>query len=120
MSANRFDQAGEVISEGKTKIIFEYLNDETKVLIESKDDITAGDGISKITIEGKGALVTAITSNCFRLLNQKGVPTHFIAQADYHVLHTKRLRMIPIEIVTRRIAYGSYLKRHTYEPKGKR
>ncbi|MEK7493908.1 MAG: phosphoribosylaminoimidazolesuccinocarboxamide synthase, partial [Patescibacteria group bacterium] len=66
MSANRFDQAGEVISEGKTKIIFEYLNDETKVLIESKDDITAGDGISKITIEGKGALVTAITRNCFR------------------------------------------------------
>lgn len=120
MHPKRFDQAGEVITEGKTKIIFEDLNDKANVFIESKDAITAGDGESKITIEKKGFFATTITSNCFRLLNKKGVPTHFIAQADGNVFHARRLKMCSVEIVTRRIAVGSYLKRHPYEPKGKR
>lgn len=101
----------EKIIEGKTKIIWPTADDGV-VLIESKDDITAGDGVKRDIIEHKGVLATETTCNCFSLLNAKGILTHFIKRESERRFLALRVKMIPIELVARRIATGSYLKRH--------
>src|SRR5205807_1514017 len=91
-----------------------------QVIIESKDDITAGDGLRHNVISGKGALSTETTANCFRLLNAHGIPTHFIDTISPSRFLARRADMIPLEVVTRRIVTGSYLKRHPQLPDGAR
>jgi phosphoribosylaminoimidazole-succinocarboxamide synthase len=97
--------------EGKTKIITDA-GDGT-VLIRSKDDITAGDGAKRDIIEGKAASSTTTTCNIFQLLNNNGVPTHFVEQLDEVTFRARNVEMIPLELVARRIATGSFLDRNT-------
>jgi hypothetical protein len=99
-----------IVAEGKTKIIWKV--DAGEVLIESKDDITAGDGVRRDVIEGKAALATTTTTNCFKLLQQAGIPTHFIRQESERTFRAQEVAMIPVEVVVRRIPFGSYLRRH--------
>src|ERR671912_90682 len=47
---------GELLAEGKTKIIYADASDPAQAIIFSKDDITAGDGARRDTLPGKGAL----------------------------------------------------------------
>lgn len=109
---------GDKITEGKTKIICAILDIDDEVLIGNKDSITAGNGKKRDIIEGKGILSTETTCNCFHLLNRKGVPTHFIERVDERTFRARRVRMIPIELVARRIATGSYLKRNPETKEG--
>lgn len=101
----------EKLAEGKTKIIWQS-GDPDRVFIESKDSITAGDGAKKNVMEGKALFATQTAVNCFRLLNNEGVLTHFIAPVSENIFLAKKAQMIPIESVARRIATGSYLQRH--------
>lgn len=111
---------GTKLNEGKTKIIWSTVGHPAEVLIESKDDITAGDGARKDFIHDKGIIATTTTCNVFRLLNSKNIPTHFIDQVDERTFRAARVDMIPIEIVARRIATGSYLKRNPNVQEGTR
>lgn len=105
------ERPGTKLAEGKTKIIWSS-GTNGEVLIESKDDITAGDGARRDTIEGKAELATRTTSNCFKLLKQAGIPTHFLGRDTERIFRAKEVTMIPIELVARRVAYGSYTKRN--------
>ncbi|HXW81866.1 MAG TPA: phosphoribosylaminoimidazolesuccinocarboxamide synthase [Acidimicrobiales bacterium] len=97
--------------EGKTKIIIDA-GDGT-VLIRSKDDITAGDGAKHDVIEGKAASSTTTTCNIFRLLDNNRVPTHFVERLDAVTFRARKVEMIPLELVARRMATGSFLDRNT-------
>ena len=112
--ASVFDRERErlmrAIDEGKTKVVIDA-GDGT-VLIRSKDDITAGDGERRDVIDGKGAASTTTTCNIFRLLGDHGVPTHFLEQLDAVTFRARRVEMIPVELVARRIATGSFLDRN--------
>lgn len=101
----------EKIGEGKTKIIWSTSNPNL-VIIETKDDITAGDGVKHDLIEGLGALRNETTCNCFQLLEEKGISTHFIRRIDGTSFLARKCQMIPIELVVRVIAFGSFLKRN--------
>ena len=98
--------------EGKTKIIIDASDGDGTVLIRSKDDITAGDGAQHDVIEGKAASSTTTTCNMFRLLDNNGVPTHFVEQLDAVTFRARHVDMIPFELVARRIATGSFLDRN--------
>lgn len=99
--------------EGKTKIIFELAGTNGQVVkIESKPDITAGDGIKRDRIKGKDILANNTTCNVFELLERKGIDTHFIQKLSENSFLAYGCHMIPVEVVIRRIATGSYLKRH--------
>ena len=100
----------QAIDEGKTKIIIDA--GDGNVLIRSKDDITAGDGAKHDVIDGKAAAATATTCNVFQLLNGRRVPTHFIEQVDAVTFRARKVEMIPLELVARRIATGSFLDRN--------
>jgi phosphoribosylaminoimidazole-succinocarboxamide synthase len=99
------------IGEGKTKEILQDVDNAGIVYVRSKDDITAGDGERKDAIEGKAEIATQTTVNVFKLLESQGIPTHFVDEVDDRTFSARNLDMIPLELVTRRIATGSYLKR---------
>ena len=99
------------LNEGKTKTILDA-GDGATVLVRSKDDITADDGGRRDVLDGKGAASTTTTSNVFRLLAGKGVPTHFVEQLDDITFRARHVDMLPLELVARRIATGSYLDRN--------
>lgn len=111
---------GDLLVEGKTKKIYANPHDDSLVYMVGKDQITAGDGARRNEISGKSRLSTITTANVFRLLNNAGLATHFVQQIDDTTLLVKRCTMLPIEHVQRRIATGSYLKRHPEVPEGTR
>ena len=95
-----------LLYEGKAKKIWNTA-DETLLISEFKDDLTAFNGEKKSSEEGKGALNNKISTQLFKLLNSKGVPTHFVEMLDdNHMLH-KKAEVILIEVIVRNIATGS-------------
>jgi len=98
------------LAEGKTKAIYDLGNGTVRMV--AKDDITSGDGAQHDVIGGKAALSTRTTANVFELLNSEGVPTHYLERVDPVTLLCRRCVMIPLEVVVRGTATGSYLKRN--------
>lgn len=111
---------GPKLAEGKTKVVYAHPDDPALVLLVHKDGITAGDGARRSEIPGKGALAGRTTANVFALLNRAGVPTHFVSAPEPTVTVARRCEMIPLEVVTRRLATGSYLRRHPEVAEGRR
>ncbi|NDD30498.1 MAG: phosphoribosylaminoimidazolesuccinocarboxamide synthase [Proteobacteria bacterium] len=108
------------LAEGKTKIIYADRRDDGVVLVRTKDDITAGDGARHDVLAGKAALATATTCNVFHLLNEAGLDTHFQHKIDSVTFRAHRAAMVPIEVVVRRIATGSFLRRNPSVAEGTR
>ena len=111
---------GSLLAEGKTKLLYAYPDDDNLAYMVSKDQITAGDGERRNELTGKSRWSTITTANVFRLLNEEGIATHFVKQINATNLLVKRCKMLPIEQVQRRIATGSYLKRHPDVSEGTR
>ncbi|TSN30205.1 Multifunctional protein ADE2 [Bagarius yarrelli] len=103
---------GKKLSEGKTKQIFELLDMPGQVLVQSKDQITAGNAVRKDQMEGKAAISNKTTSCIFKLLQEAGIKTAFVKQHSETAFIASHCEMIPIEWVCRRIATGSFLKRN--------
>ncbi|XP_039606832.1 multifunctional protein ADE2 isoform X2 [Polypterus senegalus] len=102
---------GKKLSEGKTKEIYELPDCQGLVLVQSKDQITAGNAARKDQMEGKAAISNKTTSCVFKLLQESGIKTAFIRQHSDTAFVAAHCEMIPIEWVCRRIATGSFLKR---------
>ncbi len=96
----------ELLYEGKAKRLF-LTDDENLVISEFKDDLTAFNGEKKSSEAGKGALNNKISTELFKLLDSKGIATHFVEMLDdNHMLH-KKADVILIEVIVRNIATGS-------------
>ena len=100
---------GPKLAEGKTKIIFAHPEKDDAIYMVHKDGLTAGDGARRNTLPGKGALACRTTSNVFYLLEEEGIQTHYIGMVGDNINLMTRCTMIPLEVVMRRIATGSYL-----------
>ncbi|MBX9777063.1 MAG: AIR carboxylase family protein [Xanthobacteraceae bacterium] len=109
---------GALVAEGKTKRIHKVAGSADLVTLVAKDDITAGDGAKHDVIPEKGRLATRTTCNVFRLLKACGIPVAFEEQDSETSFIAPGCTMLPYEVVTRREAHGSYLKRHPHIAKG--
>ncbi|RMH50589.1 MAG: phosphoribosylaminoimidazolesuccinocarboxamide synthase [Alphaproteobacteria bacterium] len=99
-----------LVYEGKAKILYE--GPEPGTLIQHfKDDTTAGNGTRKEVIEGKGVLNNRISEHIMGGLNAIGVPTHFIRRLNMREQLVRAVEMIPLEIVVRNLAAGSFSQR---------
>lgn len=105
---------GREITHGKTKALFEHPDQPDVVVMKSFDSITAGDGARRDVIEGKGRLAAQTTARIFRLLNLCGFPTHYLSGGeddDDNEILVRRAQMIPLEVVVRGVAAGSFARR---------
>ena len=102
----------QLIYEGKAKKVFSH-DDPNKVVIEFKDDATAFNALKKAKFEGKGKLNCLISTRIFELLKKNKIPTHFIELKNENTMIAKKIKIIPLEIVLRNIAYGSLCKQTT-------
>ena len=109
---------GALVAEGKTKKIHLVKGSSDRVTVVAKDDITAGDGAKHDIIPDKGRLATATTCNVFRLLKACGLPVAFVEQDSAISFVSPKCDMLPYEVVVRREAHGSYLKRNPHLSKG--
>jgi phosphoribosylaminoimidazole-succinocarboxamide synthase len=104
------------IYEGKAKKVFET-DSPDYVIVDYKDDATAFNGVKRGTIVGKGVVNNAVSNHLFKLLESKGIPTHFAEQISDRETIVKRVEIVPVEVIVRNIAAGSLAKRIGY-PEG--
>jgi phosphoribosylaminoimidazole-succinocarboxamide synthase len=96
--------------EGKAKKVFASDRDDL-VIIHYKDDATAFNGEKKGQIDDKGIMNNRIASGLFELLEQSGVPTHFVARLNDRDMVCKKVKIVPLEVIIRNTAAGSMAKR---------
>lgn len=100
----------EQLYEGKAKKV--YATDDPDILIvDYKDDATAFNGIKKGTIVGKGVINNKMTNHVFKILESKGVPTHLIEELSDRETAVKKVEIVPLEVIIRNVAAGSFSKR---------
>ena len=104
----------ELINCGKVKSVFATDN-EDEVIIEFRDDMTAGDGERKEVMRNKGAYNAIISTKIFKVLEENGIETQFIDLPEPNVMLAKKLEMIPIEVIVRNIATGSLVRNYPIE-----
>ncbi len=104
----------QMLYEGKAKQVFKMENPDL-YRIHYKDDATAFNGEKKGTIHDKGVLNNKITSFFFTMLNEAGIPTHFVERIDDRDQIVKALDIVPLEVIVRNIAAGSMAKRFGLE-----
>ncbi len=99
---------------GKTKEIWNT-EESDLVYVVNKDDITKNDDASQTQImKGKADSATTTTCEIFKLLHDAGIPTSFVSQTTPTSFYAKKCQMIPLEVIARRSAVGSYLKRNPH------
>ena len=108
----------EALAEGKTKIIWPDTSDPDAVIIESKSDITAGDGAQHDILAGKAAWSTQTTCRVFELIRRYGTRVAYVEQLDTTHFRSINCDMLPYEVVARGEAHGSYCTRHPDVRKG--
>ncbi len=107
-------EKGRQLYEGKAKKVFE--TDEAEYLIVSyKDDATAFNGLKKGTIAGKGVINNQMSNRLMKLLETKGVPTHYIEELSERETVVRRVKIVPLEVIVRNISAGSFSKRYGVE-----
>ncbi len=104
---------GALVTEGKTKRIYEAPGEPHRAVVEYKNDITAFDN-PKFTkeFEKKAEYSNTINARVFEMLNAAGIPTAFVRQLSATEFLSEKCTMVPLEVVARRYAVGSYLNRH--------
>ena len=103
----------EQLYEGKAKKVF-ATDDANLVIVDYKDDATAFNGEKKGTITGKGVINNVMSNHMFQLLEQQGVPTHFVEQLSERETLVKKVSIVPLEVIIRNISAGSAWKRASY------
>ncbi len=110
----------ELIYKGKTKDVYNLENNQ--VLLKFKDDVTGEDGVFDpgantvgLTIEGAGKSGLKMTTYFFEVLNDLGIPTHFIASdLDEVTMKVKAAQAFGkgLEVICRYRAVGSFYRRY--------
>lgn len=112
----------ELVYKGKTKNVYATGNDN-EFLLQFKDDVTGTDGVFDpgantvgLTIEGAGKSGLKMTTHFFKLINDKGIPTHFISSdIENQNMVVKKASVFGkgLEVICRYRAVGSFLRRYS-------
>lgn len=100
----------ELLYEGKAKKVFKT-EDPDVLIVDYKDDATAFNGLKKGTIAGKGVINNRMTNYVFSLLEKEGIQTHLIKELSDRETAVKKVEIVPLEVIIRNIAAGSFSKK---------
>lgn len=99
--------------EGKAKKV--YATDvEGIYIVDYKDDATAFNGEKKGTIAGKGVINNRVTNYLMKMLEEKGIPTHFVEQLSDRETAVKAVRIVPLEVIGPQRCGGFACKTHRF------
>ena len=104
----------EQLYEGKAKKVYATA-DPNLVIVSYKDDATALDGKKRGTIVGKGVINNKMSNFMMQKLEKVGVPTHYVEQLSDRETVVKKVSIVPLEVIIRNIAAGSFSKRYGVE-----
>lgn len=100
----------EMLYEGKAKKVYRTENPQ-RYVVQYKDDATAFNGEKKGTIVGKGVVNNRMSAILFKMLESKGIPTHFEELLSDQEMLVKAVKILPLEVIIRNVAAGSLSKR---------
>lgn len=100
----------DLLYEGKAKKVY-TTEDPDVLIVDYKDDATAFNGLKKGTIVGKGIINNRMSNHVFKLLEKEGVPTHLIEELSDRETAVKKVEIVPLEVIIRNVAAGSFSKR---------
>lgn len=100
----------ELLYEGKAKKVY-TTEDPDVLIVDYKDDATAFNGLKKGTITGKGVVNNRMSNHVFKILEAEGVPTHLIEELSDRETAVKKVEIVPLEVIIRNVAAGSFSKR---------
>ena len=104
-------EKGAQLYEGKAKKVFATA-DENLVIVSYKDDATANDGEKKGTIAGKGSINNRMSNHLMQLLEENGVPTHFVEELNDRETVVKKVEIVALEVIIRNISAGHFASRY--------
>ncbi|MBM4139088.1 MAG: phosphoribosylaminoimidazolesuccinocarboxamide synthase [Nitrospira sp.] len=104
------DGIGPMLYEGKAKKVFAASRPD-QVVQYFKDDATAFNAEKRGTIIDKGVVNNKVSERLFRLLEERGVSTHFLERLSDREMLTKKVTIVPVEVVVRNVVAGSLAKR---------
>lgn len=104
----------EQMYEGKAKKVF-ATDDKDLCIVSYKDDATAFNGLKKGTISGKGVVNNKMSNFLMKRLEEEGIPTHFVEELSERDTLVCRVSIVPLEVIVRNIAAGSFSKRFGVE-----
>ena len=104
----------EQLYEGKAKKVYATENDEL-LIVSYKDDATAFNGLKKGTIVGKGVINNRMSNLLMQRLEKAGIPTHYVEELNDRETVVKKVSIVPLEVIIRNIAAGSFSKRYGVE-----
>ena len=97
--------------EGKAKRVYQTA-DENLYIVSYKDDATAFNGLKKGTIAGKGVINNRMSNMLMQVLEQHGVPTHYVRELSERDTLVKKVEIVPLEVIIRNISAGSFAKHY--------
>ena len=104
----------EQLYEGKAKKVFKT-DDPEVLMVNYKDDATAFNGEKKGTIQSKGIINNRVTNHLMKMLEERGIPTHLIKEISDRETLVKKVTIVPLEVIIRNVAAGSFSKRYGVE-----
>ncbi|MBP3304376.1 MAG: phosphoribosylaminoimidazolesuccinocarboxamide synthase [Oscillospiraceae bacterium] len=104
----------ELLYEGKAKKVF-ATEDPELLIVQYKDDATAFNGLKKGTIQGKGVINNRMSNRLMAMLEKEGIPTHYVRELSPRDTLVKKVSIVPLEVIVRNIAAGSFSKRYGVE-----
>ena len=103
-----------LLYEGKAKKVYQTEMAQ-RLIVEYKDDATAFNGLKKGTIVGKGIINNKRSNRLMQRLEDAGIPTHFVTELNDRETVVKRVSIVPLEVIVRNIAAGSFSMRYGVE-----
>lgn len=100
----------DMLYEGKAKKVYKT-DQEDVYIVDYKDDATAFNGLKKGTIVGKGVINNRMSNHMFKLLEEAGVPTHYIEELSDRETAVKKVEIVPLEVIVRNVSAGSFAKK---------
>ena len=100
----------ELLYEGKAKKVY-TTEDENLYIVDYKDYATAFNGLKKGQISGKGIVNNKMSNYLMQIMEKHGIPTHFVEEISDRETVVKKVKIIPLEVIVRNIAAGSFSKR---------
>ena len=102
---------GKMLYEGKAKRVYDCAENADYAIVSYKDDATAFNGLKKGTIHDKGIVNNRVTNHLMKMLEENGIPTHYIEEINDRETVVRKVKIVPLEVIVRNIASGSLSKR---------